>query len=74
MGSVWPARHVKFALCTNNVEETSWPARRQHWVIIQPAPFFNLLLLLKQLKLICARTSTERPKTEQNIMTEVIII
>ena len=50
------------------VEETPWPARCQHWLIIQSAPSFKLLLLSRQLKLICARTSTERPKTEQNTM------
>ena len=55
------------------VEETPWPARRKHWLIIQPAPSFKSLTLLlsRQLKLICARTSTVRPKTEQNTMIDI---
>ena len=52
MGSAWPASSLPY------VEETPWLARRQHWLIIQPAPSFKSLLLLRQLKLICARTST----------------
>ena len=44
---------------------------RQHLLIICPAPAFKSSLLSRQLKLICARTSTERPKTEQNTMIEV---
>ena len=44
------------------MEETPWPARRQHWFIIQPAPPFESLLLLTWLtwlrqNLICALTS-----------------
>ena len=54
------------------VDETPWPARRQHWLIIQPAPSFKSLLLSRQLKLICARTSTERPETKQNTMLDII--
>ena len=69
MGSAWPVRRPS---SLPYVEETPWPARRQHWLIIQPAPSFKSLLLSRQLKLICARTSTEGPKTEQNTMIDII--
>ena len=69
MGSVWPARRLS---SFPHVEETPWPACRQHWLIIQPAPSFESLLSSRQLKLICARKWTVKPKTQQNTMIDII--